>query len=104
MNATTPCLLVSKAYLLQVYVLENDRLRLFFQKSLHGVIMSMKAVLLPHNRGKASLILAFKDAKVSIVEYQPSLHDLITISIHFFEREEFKVGGCQLMIEHSRSC
>lgn len=36
---------------------------------------------------KDALVIAFADAKVSIVEYDPFLGDLSTLSIHYFENE-----------------
>ena len=85
----TPCLLIAKASLLQIYLIQSEKLYLYLQISLHGVIVNMKLIT-EQGRGKSLLLLAFKDAKVSVLEYDPSLHDLITVSIHYFEREEFK--------------
>ncbi|KAJ3160953.1 Cleavage and polyadenylation specificity factor subunit 1 [Geranomyces michiganensis] len=40
--------------------------------------------------GMDSLLLSFKDAKMSLIEWSPALHNIVTVSIHFYEREEFK--------------
>ncbi|KAF7493374.1 Cleavage and polyadenylation specificity factor subunit 1 [Sarcoptes scabiei] len=38
------------------------------------------------------MLLAFNDAKLSIVEYDPSTHDLRTISMHYFEDDDMRPG------------
>lgn len=38
------------------------------------------------------LLLAFNDAKLSIVEYDPNTHDLKTISMHYFEDDDMRDG------------
>ncbi|KAJ3154030.1 Cleavage and polyadenylation specificity factor subunit 1 [Geranomyces variabilis] len=40
--------------------------------------------------GMDSLLLSFRDAKMSLIEWSPALHTIVTVSIHFYEREEFK--------------
>lgn len=52
--------------------------------------MSMQSVNLA-NAPRDALLLAFKDAKLSVVEYDPETHDLKTLSLHYFEEEEMKV-------------
>ena len=39
---------------------------------------------------KDFLLLAFNDAKLSLLEYSPELNTLNTISIHYYEKEELK--------------
>uniref|UniRef100_W5KMF3 Cleavage and polyadenylation specificity factor subunit 1 n=1 Tax=Astyanax mexicanus TaxID=7994 RepID=W5KMF3_ASTMX len=52
--------------------------------SLFGNVMSMASVQLVGNNRDA-LLLSFKDAKLSVVEYDPGTHDLKSLSLHFFE-------------------
>ncbi|XP_055950282.1 cleavage and polyadenylation specificity factor subunit 1-like [Argiope bruennichi] len=59
---------------------------------LFGNIMSIKAVRLAGSPRDA-LLLSFKDAKLSLVEYDPSTHDLKTLSLHYFEEEDMKAGA-----------
>lgn len=60
------------------------------QFTLFGNIMSIQSVTLA-NSSRDALILSFKEAKFSIVEYDPDCHDLRTLSLHYFEEDEMKV-------------
>lgn len=53
--------------------------------------MSIQSVNLT-NSPRDALLLAFSDAKLSIVEYDPETHDLKTLSLHYFEEDEMKVS------------
>lgn len=59
--------------------------------SLFGNVMSMQAVSLAGS-SRDSLLLSFRDAKLSVVEYDPEIHDLRTLSLHYFEEEEMRGG------------
>ncbi|TPX54847.1 hypothetical protein PhCBS80983_g05700 [Powellomyces hirtus] len=52
-----------------------------------GVIRTSTSVGL---LGMDSLLLSFKDAKMSLIEYSQATHNIVTVSIHYYEREEFK--------------
>lgn len=58
--------------------------------TLFGNVMSMQAVSLSGS-SRDSLLLSFRDAKLSVVEYDPEAHDLKTLSLHYFEEEEMRV-------------
>jgi len=66
------------------------KLECLTQYTLHGNIMSMQAVHLIGSQ-RDSLLLSFRDAKLSVVEYDQDIHDLRTVSLHYFEEEEIKV-------------
>ncbi|TPX40593.1 hypothetical protein SeMB42_g03452 [Synchytrium endobioticum] len=71
------------------------RLELHSQHKLHGVITSMGVIRTTSPAGLMgmdSLLLSFKNAKMSLVEYSMSRHTITTVSIHYFEKEEFKQG------------
>lgn len=59
--------------------------------TLFGNIMSMQSVSLSGSQ-RDSLLLSFKDAKLSVVEYDLDTHDLRTLSLHYFEEEEMRVS------------
>ncbi|XP_051925869.1 cleavage and polyadenylation specificity factor subunit 1 [Hippocampus zosterae] len=62
--------------------------------SLFGNIMSMASVQLIGS-SRDALLLSFKDAKLSVVEYDPATHDLKTLSLHYFEEPELRDGFVQ---------
>uniref|UniRef100_A0A8C8CAP8 Cleavage and polyadenylation specificity factor subunit 1 n=1 Tax=Oncorhynchus tshawytscha TaxID=74940 RepID=A0A8C8CAP8_ONCTS len=62
--------------------------------SLFGNVMSMASVQLV-GANRDALLLSFKDAKLSVVEYDPGTHDLKTLSLHFFEEPELRDGFVQ---------
>lgn len=60
------------------------------QYNLFGCVVSMQSINLA-NSPRDALLLAFSEAKLSIVEYDPESHDLKTLSLHYFEEEDMKV-------------
>ncbi|XP_053718091.1 cleavage and polyadenylation specificity factor subunit 1 [Synchiropus splendidus] len=72
----------------------KDKLEQVAAFSLFGNVMSMASVQLVGSRRDA-LLLSFKDAKLSIVEYDPGTHDLKTLSLHYFEEPELRDGFVQ---------
>lgn len=60
--------------------------------TLFGNIMSMQSVSLAGSQRDA-LLLSFRDAKLSLVEYDLDTHDLKTLSLHYFEEEEIRVNN-----------
>ncbi|CAG2109128.1 unnamed protein product [Medioppia subpectinata] len=62
--------------------------------TLFGNIESISKVsFMSSNRD--SLLLAFRSAKLSVVEYDPNTHDLKTTSLHYFEEQEMRGGFTQ---------
>lgn len=68
----------------------KSKLECVAQYSLFGNVTSMHSVKLA-NAPRDALLLAFSNAKLSIVEYDPEVHTLKTISLHYFEEDEMKV-------------
>ncbi|KAI9205850.1 CPSF A subunit region-domain-containing protein [Polychytrium aggregatum] len=69
------------------------RLELLREFKLHGLITSVAAVrtsTLVGLEGMDSLLLSFRDAKMSLIEYCRATSNIVTVSIHYYEREEFK--------------
>lgn len=71
--------------------------------TLFGNIMSMQAVSLAGSPRDA-LLLSFRDAKLSLVEYDLDTHDLKTLSLHYFEEEEIRVNNLTLKLGYSYLC
>lgn len=69
----------------------KSKLECVAQYTLFGNIMSVQSVNLG-NSPRDALLLAFQDAKLSIVEYDSEMHDLKTLSLHYFEEDEMKDG------------
>jgi cleavage and polyadenylation specificity factor subunit 1 len=110
---------LAKGNVLEVYELAEDLeapgFRLLISESLSGRIASLAKIRTRSEGGCAgldSLLVGFADAKVrisldvagrlfctthltptqvSLIEYSPSTASLVTMSIHCYERDEFKV-------------
>lgn len=68
----------------------KSKLECVAQYTLFGCVMSLQSINLA-NSPRDALLLGFKDAKLSVVEYDPETHDLKTLSLHYFEEEDMKV-------------
>ncbi|KAJ3329950.1 Cleavage and polyadenylation specificity factor subunit 1 [Blyttiomyces sp. JEL0837] len=69
------------------------RLVLMDEHKLMGTITSIAVVRPPLSSGihdMDSLLMSFRDAKMSLVEYNRSTQSITTVSIHYYERDEFK--------------
>ena len=72
---------------------ESNRLKMECLASweLFGWVQSITCARLTGSE-RDTLLLTFKDAKMSLVEYNPDTHDLQTLSLHHFEEESMKDG------------
>ncbi|KAJ8329492.1 mRNA cleavage and polyadenylation factor subunit [Batrachochytrium dendrobatidis] len=68
-------------------------LELAAQFRVHGNITSLGVVPMNYSGKADALLLSFKEAKMSLVEYSQFTQKLVTVSMHYFEREEFKKLG-----------
>ena len=69
------------------------RLELIGEFTLFGNITSISAVRTQTSvglQGLDSLLISFKDAKMSLVEYNVENQNIITVSMHNYEKEEFR--------------
>jgi cleavage and polyadenylation specificity factor subunit 1 len=90
LTADTNNLIVVKTSLLQVFALHNARSKLVLigEYPLAGTVTSIARVKVLETRtGGEALLLAFKNAKLSLVEWDPENHRISTISIHYYEGE-----------------
>uniref|UniRef100_A0A671SUX3 Cleavage and polyadenylation specificity factor subunit 1 n=1 Tax=Sinocyclocheilus anshuiensis TaxID=1608454 RepID=A0A671SUX3_9TELE len=74
--------------------IRKEKLEQVASFSLFGNVMSMASVQLA-GTNRDALLLSFKDAKLSVVEYDPGTHDLKTLSLHYFEEPELREGFVQ---------
>lgn len=66
------------------------KLVLLTEYNLSGSVTGMVRIkLLASKSGGEALLLSFKDAKLSLLEWDPSTNNITTISLHYYEREEF---------------
>ena len=105
LNSTTKNLVIAKTSLIQVFDLktikredanddgqphsiEKTKLVLVGEYPVSGTITSLDAIkALNTKSGGDALLIAFKDAKLSLVEWDPENHKISTISIHYYEGE-----------------
>jgi cleavage and polyadenylation specificity factor subunit 1 len=67
----------------------NTKLVLVAEFSLAGTITGLERIKTPITKsGGDALLIAFKDAKLSLVEWDPARLALKTISIHYYEQNE----------------
>ncbi|KAF2217786.1 hypothetical protein CERZMDRAFT_63912 [Cercospora zeae-maydis SCOH1-5] len=94
LSAESNNLVVAKTSLLQVFQLSatndegQERLVLVGEYSLAGTVTSIARVkILESKSGGEAVLLAFKDAKLSLVEWDQENYRISTISLHFYEGE-----------------
>ncbi|KAB2573936.1 Cleavage/polyadenylation specificity factor A subunit [Lasiodiplodia theobromae] len=69
----------------------TSKLVLVAEYPLQGTVLSLARIkALDTKSGGDALLIAFRDAKMSLVEWDPVNHALSTISIHFYEGEELQ--------------
>ena len=69
--------------------LPTTKLILIAQYELSGTITSLARVkILNSKSGAEALLVALKDAKLSLIEWDPERYSISTISIHYYERED----------------
>ncbi|CAK7210770.1 mRNA cleavage and polyadenylation factor subunit [Sporothrix eucalyptigena] len=77
-------------------LLRSDRgvltkLVLVAEFTLAGTVTGLARIKIAGTKsGGDALLLAFKDARLSLVEWDPESNDLSTISIHYYEQEELQ--------------
>lgn len=71
--------------------LQSSKLVLVSEHTLSGTILSISRVkTLGSLSGGEALLVAFKDAKLSLVEWDPIRNSISTVSIHLYEREDLQ--------------
>ncbi|KAK3837510.1 MAG: CPSF A subunit region-domain-containing protein [Linnemannia gamsii] len=111
--------IVSKSTVLEVYNFtepaEADqlpRLELVASYRFNGVITSMGVIRTSSSgqHGLDSILVSFKDAKMSLLEWSFSTHSIVTVSIHYYERDDYKQEflnnshPTEIRVDPSRRC
>lgn len=96
-SATASNLLVARTSLLQIFSHkqinngQDTKLVLVTEYSLSGTITSLGRVKLVNSQGGGEAVLvALRDAKLSLIEWNPDQHTISTISIHYYESEDLQ--------------
>lgn len=67
------------------------KLILIAEYHLSGTLTSMGKIKTTTSKsGGDCLLLGFRDAKLSLVQWDPAVHSISTISVHYYEQEEFR--------------
>ncbi|RKP05219.1 CPSF A subunit region-domain-containing protein [Thamnocephalis sphaerospora] len=93
-------------------VRKHARLELAYEQRLHGDIASMASVRTASSakHGRDSLLLSFKDAKISLLEWCTATNTLVTVSIHHYEDDAYRrefledPGSIHICVEPSNRC
>ena len=68
---------------------QTTKLTLVAQYELSGTVIALARVkILKSKSGGEALLVALRDAKLSLVEWDPERYAISTISIHYYERED----------------
>ncbi|XP_063897189.1 cleavage and polyadenylation specificity factor subunit 1 [Helicoverpa armigera] len=59
--------------------------------TLWGNVMSLASVRCP-SAGRDLILVSFREAKLSVLQYDPQTDNLITLSMHYFEEDDMKNG------------
>ncbi|KAF3938409.1 hypothetical protein ABW19_dt0200692 [Dactylella cylindrospora] len=70
---------------------KTTKLVLVAQYQLYGSVTSMVKIRIPASKsGGDCLLISFDSAKLSLLEWDPAVHMISTISLHYYEGDEFK--------------
>ncbi|KAF3920892.1 hypothetical protein ABW21_db0207301 [Orbilia brochopaga] len=83
--------LESGMHLQRETVEKTTKMVLVNQYHLYGSVTSMVKIRIPTSRsGGDCLLVSFDSAKISLLEWDPFVHSISTISLHYYEGDEFK--------------
>ena len=91
-SSTANNLIVARTSVLQVFALkhsaqsQDSKLVLVAEYHLSGTVTALGQVRIQNSKsGGDAILLSFRDAKLSLVEWDPAQHTISTISIHYYE-------------------
>jgi cleavage and polyadenylation specificity factor subunit 1 len=92
-------LVVARTSLLQIFEVKSSdqstdsRLALVAEYRLSGTVTNLGRVALEKlQSGGDALLVSFRDAKLSLLEWNPSQHNISTISIHYYENHALQAA------------
>ncbi len=95
-------LIVARTSLLQVFQCKSIKagqdpiLILVAEYNLAGTITSLGKVKIDDSKsGGDALLIALRDAKLSLIEWDPDLHSISTLSIHYYENHDVQSAPWQ---------
>lgn len=114
-SATAKNLIIVKTSLLQIYTLitdtstnslrdngqqagdnvqsQNTKLHLHAEYDLYGTVTDISPVKILESRsGGDALLLSFRNAKLSLIEWNPETQSISTVSIHYYEKEDIALS------------
>ena len=100
-------LIVAKTSLLQIFRVsanakQDAKLVLVTEYNLSGTITALSRVHIENSKGGGDAVLvAFRDAKLSLVEWDPAHHGISTISIHYYENHAAQAAPWTTDPQHS---
>ena len=113
-------LVVARTSVLQVFSLKpiagggQTKLVLVSEYHVAGTITALGRVKVLNSRsGGEAILIAVRDAKLSLVEWDPEIHGISTVSIHYYESEDLQknpfaphIGQCatHLTVDPSSRC
>jgi cleavage and polyadenylation specificity factor subunit 1 len=93
-SANANNLILARTSVLQIFCLkqknhgQDTKLVLVAEYSLSGTVTSLGRVrILNSKSGGEAILIALRDAKLSLIEWDPEKHSISTISIHYYEGE-----------------
>ncbi|KAK3942764.1 protein cft1 [Diplogelasinospora grovesii] len=80
----------------------STKLVLIAETPLPGTITGLARIKTPHKSswGGDALLIAFKDARLSLVEWDAERHALKTVSIHYYEQDELQGSPWAAPLSH----
>ena len=84
---------------------QSTKLVLIAQYELSGTVTALARVKILRSRsGGEAVLIAFRDAKLSLVEWDPERYSISTISIHYYEQDDVNRSPWEPSLSQSPTC
>ncbi|EXJ58311.1 hypothetical protein A1O7_05736 [Cladophialophora yegresii CBS 114405] len=95
-------LIIARTSLVQIFQCksvhagQDTKLVLVAEYNLAGTVTSLGRVKITDSKaGGDAVLIALRDAKLSLVEWDPELHSISTLSIHYYEHDDLQTAPWQ---------